>query len=339
MDVIAATNAGFMESICTMGTALTESQALNLKKYSTQAIICYDADKAGIAASKKAINIFKKVGMGISLVLLPIGMDPDEFVKKYGPDAYVKYFDSHILNEYQYYFETAFLNKDLSDYTNIESIKYEIFQIIASLTSQTAKEAYLSRLAERLQASITSIISDYNTYCNINPSTQSVEISSDDINNSNNIEAVDVNNQFKKIYELRLLMYARSSREKAMWIDSRISNYLEGFSELNRSIWISLINHYYYQYAQFDDSLFCDLLTEDQRKKYLNNIEQIRNSTESYDDQDLEFCIEKLKEMDLKEKNRQLSKQIVTSLDEETIKKKLAEKFKNKKKLDQSRRK
>ena len=85
--------------------------------------------------------------------------------------------------------------------------------------------------------------------------------------------------------------------------------------------------------------MFCDLLTEDQRKKYLNNIEQIRNSTESYDDQDLEFCIEKLKEMDLKEKNRQLSKQIVTSLDEETIKKKLAEKFKNKKKLDQSRRK
>ena len=72
MDVIAATSAGFKEAICSMGTALTEAQALVLKKYSSQAIICYDGDKAGIAASKKAINIFKKVGMTASLVLLPM---------------------------------------------------------------------------------------------------------------------------------------------------------------------------------------------------------------------------------------------------------------------------
>lgn len=338
MDVIAATSAGFKEAICSMGTALTEAQALVLKKYSSQAIICYDGDKAGIAASKKAINIFKKVGMTASLVLLPSGMDPDEFVKKYGSDAYLKYFDSHILNEQQYYFETAFLNKDLNDFNDVEAIKYEIFQIISSLRSQTAKETYLSKLAERLKSSITSIVADYNTYCNINPNSQSVEINPDDVNYSNN-EATEIKNQFKRTYELRLLMYARSSREKAMWIDSRISNYLEGFSEVNRSIWISLINNYYYQYAQFDDSLFCNLLSLEQRDRYLKNIEQIRNSTESYDDQDLEFCIEKLKEMDLKEKNKNLSKQIVTSLDEETIKRKLAEKFKNKKKLDQSRRK
>lgn len=339
MDVIQATMAGYAESVCSMGTALTEAQALVLKKYTTQAIICYDGDKAGIAASKKAINIFKRVSMNVHLVLLPNGMDPDEFISKFGYVEYQKYFDSHILDEQQYYFETAFLNKNLNDYNDLELLKTEIFQIIMNLRSQTAKETYLSKMAERLNMSISSVVSDYNAYCNITPESYYVENGSDVIDFSDNSNSKPINNLFKRVHEIRLIMYARSSREKAVMIDSRINEDIDGMSTENRELWIALLNDYYYRYATFDDNAFCKLLSEEQKNTYFSNLEYLRNNNEPYDDRDLEFCIEKIKEMSLKNKSDSCSVKINKSMNEDDKIRNLAEKFNIKKKLDQSRRK
>jgi len=339
MDVIQATIAGYPEAVCSMGTALTEAQASTLKKYATQAIICFDGDKAGVQASKKAISIFKRVGMNVHLVLLPNGMDPDEYIQKYGKEEYQKYFDSHILDEQQYYFETAFLNRDLNDYNDLELLKREVFDIISNQMSQTAKETYMARLAERLKISVSALAADYNSYCNITPVKKYVEFDPYEPEISINEEIKPINNQFKRIYELRLLMYARTSIEKALFIDSRINQYIDGMSSENRSLWIKLIDIYYNRYQNFDDNTFCSLLTEEEMNTYYSNMEFLRKTNDPYSDQDLEFCIDKIKEMNEKAKQDNESSKILSSLDEEVIKRSLAEKFKIKKKIDQSRRK
>lgn len=339
MDVIQATIAGYPEAVCSMGTALTEAQASTLKKYATQAIICFDGDKAGVQASKKAISIFKRVGMNVHLVLLPNGMDPDEYIQKYGKEEYQKYFDSHILDEQQYYFETAFLNKDLNDYNDLELLKREVFDIISNQMSQTAKETYMARLAERLKISVSALAADYNSYCNITPVKEYVEFDPYEPEISINEEIKPITNQFKRIYELRLLMYARTSIEKALFIDSRINQYIDGMSSENRSLWIKLIDIYYNRYQNFDDNTFCSLLTEEEMNTYYSNMESLRNTNDPYSDQDLELCIEKIKEMNEKAKQDNESSKILNNSDEEVIKRSLAEKFKIKKKIDQSRRK
>ena len=99
MDVIAAYRAGIKEAVCSMGTALTLEHARTLKRYTDNVIICYDGDKAGINASKKAIKIFKQLNMKVHLVLLPTGSDPDDFVCNNGASAYVEYFENNILDE------------------------------------------------------------------------------------------------------------------------------------------------------------------------------------------------------------------------------------------------
>lgn len=339
MDVIQASMAGYNEAVCSMGTALTEAQANTLKKYASQAIICFDGDKAGVSASKKAIQIFKRIGMNVHLVLLPNGMDPDEYIQKYGKDEYKKYFDSHIIDEQQYYFETAFLNKDLSDYNDLESLKREVFDIINTLNSQTAKETFMSRLAERLKISISVVQTDYNTYCNINPEVNYVDFEPYEQEIFNTNEVKPISNTFKRVHEIRLFMYARTSIEKALFIDSRINECIDGMSNENRSLWITLIDDYYNRYRSFDDNLFCQLLTDEQMNTYSSNIDFLRKSNEPYNDQDLEFCIEKIKEMNLKSQKDSCTTKIKTSLNEDEIKFSLAEKFKIKKKIDQSRRK
>ncbi|MCM1131820.1 MAG: DNA primase, partial [Anaeroplasma bactoclasticum] len=225
MDVIASTYSGLKESICTMGTALTLDQAYVLKKYADHAIICYDGDKAGINASKKAISIFKKAGMNVHLVLLPKGMDPDEYVRGYGQEEYLKYFESHIVDEHEYTFETAFINVNLEDALVVESVKSTVFAQIQKMSSQTAKEKYLSLLANRINSSLSAIIADYDVYTK---TTSYQQPSYDDVYEEEPIflKPIEEENKYRN-YELRLFLYARNSKERALKIDKRLGDFMD----------------------------------------------------------------------------------------------------------------
>lgn len=333
MDVIASTGAGLKESVCSMGTAFTLEQAYLLKKYATQAIICYDGDKAGIAASKKAIAIFKKAGIQVHLVLLPDGMDPDEYVAMYGKEAYVSYFEEHKLDELEYNFATAFLQKDLSDSVVVENIKKEVFEQIQKMPSQTAKERYLGRLAEKINASKSSLSLDYEAFYKTVPIQDHNEPYYDDFYLEEDIPNLKpiYEDKLKRNFELRLFLYARNSKTKAVEIDNKIFDYMDAFLPINREIWITLINHYYMKYEQFDDQLFCSFLTEEQKKVYLENLESVRGAVEEYNDSDLACIIQKMKELHIKVQNETLTNQIKQTTDEKLKMKKLKEKYNNKK--------
>ena len=291
MDVIAAYRAGIKEVVCTMGTALTLEHARTLKKYTDNVIICFDGDKAGINASKKAINVLKQLNMKVHLVLLPKGSDPDEFVCNNGSEAYIDYFENNILDELEYLFEVAFLNKNLNDSMVIEEIKTEAFNLIYNMPSQTLKDKFLKLLSTRLNANYDSIVIDYNSYCKSFVSTYPVENYDDnDIFSDNffdDIPLIKEDDNKKNVFEIRLLLYARSSKEKALSIDARISDYFNAFTPINRNIWIKLINEYYDNNELFDDKKFISILTPEEQKVYLDNIEIARNSIDPYNDADL----------------------------------------------------
>ncbi len=62
MDVIAVNQAGFTNAVATLGTALTGEQAVLMKRYADEVIICYDADEAGQKATARAIPILRNSG-------------------------------------------------------------------------------------------------------------------------------------------------------------------------------------------------------------------------------------------------------------------------------------
>lgn len=81
MDVIASYRSGIKTAICSMGTALTPEQVKIISKYASNVVVCYDGDKAGLKAMVKAIHLFASQNINLRLVILPDGMDPDEYVK------------------------------------------------------------------------------------------------------------------------------------------------------------------------------------------------------------------------------------------------------------------
>jgi len=90
MDVIALNNFGIDYAVASLGTALTNEQAKLIKRYADNVYICYDRDSAGINATNKAIEIFLESDVKAKIISLEEGLDPDDFIKKYGKEAFLE---------------------------------------------------------------------------------------------------------------------------------------------------------------------------------------------------------------------------------------------------------
>jgi len=91
MDVIALAQAGFENVVAPLGTALTENQLELLWRMSSEPVLCFDGDQAGLKAAWRAADLALPAiqpGRTVRFALLPEGQDPDDLVKASGPDAF-----------------------------------------------------------------------------------------------------------------------------------------------------------------------------------------------------------------------------------------------------------
>jgi len=88
LDCIALHQAGFTNAVAVLGTAFTPEQARELRKVASRAILCFDADAAGVEAALKSIEMLSAEGVAASALRIPDGKDPDEFIRRNGADAF-----------------------------------------------------------------------------------------------------------------------------------------------------------------------------------------------------------------------------------------------------------
>lgn len=162
MDVIALNQAGFKNAVATLGTALTTEQALLMKRYADEVIICYDADEAGQKATNRAISILRDAGLVIRIINIPDGKDPDEFIRNRGDKGAAAF--RNVLensgNDVEY---RLFKLKGRYDVTRPDSkVTYmsEALKIIASLESSIEQDIYVSKLSSELNIEKASILGD-----------------------------------------------------------------------------------------------------------------------------------------------------------------------------------
>jgi len=122
MDVIAVAKAGIQTAVATMGTALTINHAKLIARHTNDVILVLDGDKAGLAATSKAISILLQTGINVSVAPLPVDVDPDDFVKKHGAIGFNRLITSAIgAIEFQY----AYLKQGLDLYRPDDMVEYE----------------------------------------------------------------------------------------------------------------------------------------------------------------------------------------------------------------------
>ncbi|MCX6344352.1 MAG: DNA primase, partial [Armatimonadetes bacterium] len=81
MDTIAAQEAGFENTVATMGTALTEEHVNIISRFTKNVILSFDADSAGMNAALKSSPIFERAGFNVRILTMPKGEDPDSILR------------------------------------------------------------------------------------------------------------------------------------------------------------------------------------------------------------------------------------------------------------------
>lgn len=94
MDVIAMHQAGFDNAVATLGTALTSEQSRLIAQYAQGVTLSYDSDGAGQAATRRAVGLLGEVGVKIKVLSITGAKDPDEYIKKFGAEAFAHLIES-----------------------------------------------------------------------------------------------------------------------------------------------------------------------------------------------------------------------------------------------------
>lgn len=93
MDVIGVYSAGIREVVATCGTALTETQVRRIHSHADNIVINFDPDAAGERAAESAIDLLLDEGLHIRVLSLDGGLDPDEYARRNGAEAYRQQLD------------------------------------------------------------------------------------------------------------------------------------------------------------------------------------------------------------------------------------------------------
>jgi len=164
MDVIASVNAGVKEAVASMGTALTPVQAALIKRYADKVLLCYDGDEPGFEAMQKAIPLLEEAGLDVSVLLLPEGLDPDEYCKKYSSAKYREFVENNQVDKYEFRYQRLIRHADLKRAAEVERVKLELFNWLLKDNSGTLTHIYLEKLAEDLRIGFETLMGDFRAY-------------------------------------------------------------------------------------------------------------------------------------------------------------------------------
>jgi DNA primase len=87
-DAVALHQAGLTHTVATLGTALTAEHIQVLRRFASKVVLLFDPDQAGVRAALRGLDLFVNSGLGVKVVTLPAGEDPDTYVRKEGPEAF-----------------------------------------------------------------------------------------------------------------------------------------------------------------------------------------------------------------------------------------------------------
>lgn len=153
MDAIALHQYGFDCAVASLGTSLTEEHATLLSRYTEQVYLIYDADEAGQRAAQRAIPMLERAGLRIKVLKIRDAKDPDEFLKKFGPDKF-KLLLEESANRVEYQLNVIRSKYDIRE--DDQKIRYvqESAELISTLGSSVQREVYGGRVAESAGISI-----------------------------------------------------------------------------------------------------------------------------------------------------------------------------------------
>ncbi|MDD2799395.1 MAG: DNA primase [Bacteroidales bacterium] len=145
IDVLSMAQKGIRNTVGGSGTAFTDAQAKLIKRYSSNTVIIYDGDKAGVKASVTSIKILLQYGLRVKGIILPAGDDPDSFAQKHDLESLPKVLLRLEKSVVDYLYEIRGAEK-AEDFEKSE-ILTEICECISLVPDKIVRNEFIKRIS------------------------------------------------------------------------------------------------------------------------------------------------------------------------------------------------
>ena len=156
-DVISTHQAGIINVVASLGTALTKDQAKLLRRYGENVVIAYDADAAGAAATLKGMDILSQRDCRVRIAPVPEGYDPDTYIKSLGGEAFLELVKGKSLSLVEYRLEQACKKFDISSVSGRLAAVNEVIPALVRLENEVERVEYIKLVSRRLSLSYEAI--------------------------------------------------------------------------------------------------------------------------------------------------------------------------------------
>jgi DNA primase len=149
LDVLAVSQAGFPLAVASLGTALTEEQCRLLSRYAKKVHLFYDADRAGLSATEKAIGLFEQAGLLVHVSQLEEGEDPDSIIQEKGSSAFGALKEATV-GVADYLIAQKSKEFDLTDRSGKDEFTEAVLPAVAKIKDEKARNDYSRKIASML---------------------------------------------------------------------------------------------------------------------------------------------------------------------------------------------
>ena len=148
-DLIALFAAGQRNVVASLGTAFTQAHAKLLQRFSSQAIIAFDGDKAGQRATLRSMEVLHESGLQVRVARLDEGQDPDSYARNHSASEVQEWLDqARPFREYQ--IDRIICQHDVETREGKLTASTELVTVLAQLTSQIERDEYTRYAAQSL---------------------------------------------------------------------------------------------------------------------------------------------------------------------------------------------
>jgi DNA primase len=150
LDLAAVRQAGFENTVASLGTAITPAQVQLLVRHTDRVVVSYDGDAAGAQATRRSLDLLLSKGLEVRVVDLPEGMDPDDSIRNEGPEAYRS--RVHAAPGYlEFLIDREARGRDLSRIEEQVAAVNAVLPHVAKLNNAIERSSWASRLADAMR--------------------------------------------------------------------------------------------------------------------------------------------------------------------------------------------
>lgn len=165
-DVISMHQCGIENVVANSGTALSKHQIHLLHRFTSNIVLLYDGDAAGIKAALRGTDMLLSEGMNVKVLLLPDGDDPDSFAKKHNADYFKQYVEEHKTDFIE--FKTRVLMEGQKDPIKRSEAINSIVKSVSVISDPIVRATYIKDCSVRLGINEQTLIVQMNNFIRAN---------------------------------------------------------------------------------------------------------------------------------------------------------------------------